>query len=195
MITSTKIHFLLCFIAFFSFSTIAQNTITITLYVDTDKITKDNLNQYDVINFGQDRNIPNEEYEVFIDSAIAANTTIVWVGQAMNGTDEVNIVTFKHEDFQDRTRVSKKLFDKKKFRDRWFKRSKTGGIQNKLIQGLKAGDSEKYTIKFHINKDPKNKPRGFLGVYRPKYKIDPRLTIRIKPKYLPGANNNGKGTE
>ncbi|MDZ4716158.1 MAG: AidA/PixA family protein [Cytophagales bacterium] len=79
----------------------AAEAIEVTLYVDTARIVKPNINPF--CNFGQPATILNEEFT--IDANVG--DTVTWLGVSSNAplTDVVNIVMINHEG-------GKNVFDK-----------------------------------------------------------------------------------
>lgn len=91
-IKSVTLFFASCF--FFTMGLYAQQTNTVTLYVDTEAI-QTNIPDPElggVCDFGQGPSISNEEYSI----SVSLNDVVQWVGVAKNGTDIVNIEQIRY---------------------------------------------------------------------------------------------------
>mgnify|MGYP001123427429 CR=1 FL=1 len=137
------------FISLFSF---AQKTHTITLNVDTGKITKSTVNQYS--NFGQSSNISNEDFTIEVN----LGDTVNWIGvSSSNSNDIVKIESINHQG-------GARVFAKNVLR------GNDNGVVSGLVKKGRAGDSEKYNVKFRVYYNGVNKSKLF--------KIDPKIVIR-----------------
>lgn len=136
----------------FSLSSIAQTTHTITLNVDTGKITRSTVNSYS--NFGQSSSISNEDFTVEVN----LGDIVKWVGvSSSNPNDVVKIESIKH-------RRGKKVFDAGELT------GGNSGVVSGRVKNGSAGDYEKYDIKFRIYYNGTNKSKQF--------KIDPKIVIK-----------------
>ena len=155
---TTKQILNLMLIVVFAFSINSCNcekldTKTITLYVDTDNITRGNLDS--TCNFGQAKGVSNKDFITYV----GLGEEINWVGVSSpsSETDEVYITHIIHK-------KGKKFFNKKELSG---KKKVKGKVKDK---NLKKGDSMKYSIKFTVIKKG-NKPQKFT--------IDPRLIMKL----------------
>lgn len=129
----------------------SQTTHTITLNVDTGKITRTTTNQYS--NFGQPQNISNENFSI----SVKVGDYVEWVGVSSTSEDDtVDIVSINHEG-------GARVFGKNVLN------GADGIVIGKVTEG-REGDSEKYTIKFRVYVNGQAKP----GIF----KIDPKITIK-----------------
>jgi len=122
---------------------------TITLYVDTGSVNKDNLDS--TCNFGQKKEVSNEDFTTLVQ----LDDEITWVGKSSSSpeTDLVEINLVKYDG-------GKKILNKRKLRG-------DTKVVGKVENGNKD-DVEKYKIKFTVFNN---------GIRRGKYKIDPKLQI------------------
>ena len=90
-IISTKI-IAFAFTIFLSGVIYGQQVHTITLNVDTSKVTRDNTST--TCNFGQDPSISNEEYTI----EVSIGDTVEWEGISTSSeNDEIDIISINHE--------------------------------------------------------------------------------------------------
>ncbi|MGK0414054.1 MAG: hypothetical protein ACJA1B_002273 [Polaribacter sp.] len=142
---------LFVFCLLFSNNTTAQTTHTITLNVNTGKITKRTVNQYS--NFGQSSNVSNENYT----TAVKLGDYVEWLGvSSTSEEDTVEIVSINHEG-------GARVFEKNVLKG-------SNGIVIAKVTAGRVGDYEKYTIKFNVYVNGVKKP-GILS-------IDPKITIK-----------------
>lgn len=127
----------------------------VTLYVDTARIVKPNVNPF--CNFGQDPSISNEEF------TIAANIgdTITWQGVSANApsTDIVNIVSINHEG-------GKNVFDKNIIKGDGKTPEK---VTATALYKTDGGEKYKYKISFTVY-NGSNQRNGM-------FHIDPKIEI------------------
>lgn len=129
----------------------SQITHRITLNVDTSQITKQTTNQYS--NFGQPQNISNKDYTIEVN----VGDYVEWVGVSTTSEDDyVDIESINHEG-------GARVFGKNVLN------GSDGVVIAKVTEG-RAGDSEKYTIKFRVYVDGEAKPGIFM--------IDPKIVIK-----------------
>ena len=123
---------LFLFLVLLSTSAIAQTNHVITLRVNTSQITKSTVNQY--ANFGQSNGVSNENYAI----EVRVGDYVEWEGISTTSDDvEVEILSINH---QGGARV--------------FGRNVLNGSNGIVIAQVtegRAGDYEKYTIKFRIS--------------------------------------------
>lgn len=130
----------------------AQETHTITLYVDTSDITKSNANS--VSNFGQDPSISNEDYTVDVN----LGDQVIWQGvSSSSDNDVVEIVSINYEG-------GARVFDKNTIKG-------SDGTVSAVVSAGKKGDEEKYTINFRVIRNGKRLSGTF--------KIDPKIRVRL----------------
>lgn len=146
--------FLACLIAI-GFTTIntlhAQTTHTITLNVDTGKITKRTVNKY--ANFGQTNGVSNENYT----TTVRLGDYVEWVGvSSTSEDDEVAIVSINHQG-------GARVFGKN------ILKGSDGVVMAEVTAG-KAGEFEKYTVKFNVYVNGVKKSGVFI--------IDPKIVIK-----------------
>lgn len=123
------------FILSFSSNSYAQETHTITLYVNTSTI--DDHNTDETCNFGQEAGIENRDYTIEVN----VGDTIIWKGVSTS-SDEVlvNITAINHEG-------GKNVFDQNKLRgDGQVPESVIGTVVNG-----EPGDEDKYKISFKMS--------------------------------------------
>ena len=113
----------------------AQETHTITLYVNTSTVDMDNTDE--TCNFGQESGIENKDFTIWVN----VGDTIIWKGESTS-SDEVlvNIDAINHEG-------GKNVFDKNKLRGDGQVPEKVTGT---VIQGA-PGDEDKYKISFKMS--------------------------------------------
>ena len=148
-ISSKAISFV--FVLFLTLSVSGQQTHTITLNVDTSKVTRTNTNS--TCNFGQDPSISNADYTI----EVSIGDTVEWEGISTSSeNDEIDIISINHEG-------GARLFNRNVLNG-------NGGIVSGIVSVGRAGDSEKYTIKFRVYRNGRRLP----GIF----KIDPKLKVR-----------------
>lgn len=134
-----------------SFSSIAQTKHTITLNVDTGMITKQTVSRY--ANFGQARSITNENYT----TDVRLGDYVEWIGVSTRSeNDDVEIISINHVG-------GARVFGKNVLN------GSNGIVIDKVVAG-RAGDYEKYTVKFHVYVNGVQKSGVFI--------IDPKIVIR-----------------
>jgi hypothetical protein len=129
--------------------------IVITLNVHTDSIDKKDVNAS--CNFGQEEDIPNEEYTV----AANVGDTITWQGVSVNApeTDIVSIVSINHEG-------GKNVFGQNLLQgDRSNPRRVTGRVQFSTPEG----QTYKYKISFTVSNNGSQRNGTFH--------IDPKIEV------------------
>lgn len=129
----------------------AQTIHTITLNVDTGMITKQTVNKY--ANFGQNNGVSNEEYT----TTVKLGDVVKWVGvSSSSGNDLVKITSINHEG-------GARFFNKNVLRG-------SGGIVSATVSTGKAGEYEKYKVKFKVYVNGVKKRGTFM--------IDPKIVIK-----------------
>lgn len=129
----------------------AQTTHTITLNVDTGMITKQTVDKY--ANFGQTDGVSNVDFTIFVE----LGDYVEWVGASSTSEDDtVEIVSINHHG-------GARVFDKNVLNG-------SDGIVIAKVTNGKAGDSEKYTVKFHVYVNGVKKEGVFI--------IDPKIVIK-----------------
>ncbi len=132
-----------------SISVFAQETHTITLYVNTAEISNQDTNAY--CDFGQEEGIPNEEFTITVRNL----DTVIWQGESTSSPDdEVMVNAINHEG-------GKNVFGKNVLKDT---RDNPGVVQEQVVNGV-DGDEQKYKISFKV----KNKNGTFH--------IDPKIKV------------------
>jgi len=120
---------------------------TITLYVNTDSITEQDIDS--TCNFGQPKGVSNKDYTI----NVHVGDDITWVGVSSSGDDKVRIKKIKYvsdTEILNSNEINNALFSKK--------------VHGKVKNG-KKGDVEKYSIEFKIKGNNK------------KFEIDPKLQV------------------
>lgn len=138
----------------FSSMTRPPATIEVTLFVDTDAITAENLSE--TCNFGQPAGISNEDYTI----EAAVGDEIVWKGVSTSDpeNDRVRIFSIEH-------RQGIRAFGRAKLKRQNAEESRVRGI----ISRGKPGEEEKYDLVFFVVQgDERNVQR---------FRIDPKLRI------------------
>lgn len=136
-----------------SISLFAQETHTITLYVNTAEISNQDTNAF--CNFGQGGDIPNEEFTIKVRNL----DTVVWEGVSTSSTDdEVLVNAINHEG-------GKNVFDKNVLKDT---RDNPGVVQGQVVNG-EVGDEQKYKISFKVT----NNGNSRNGTFH----IDPKIKV------------------
>lgn len=128
---------------------LAQETHTVTLYVDTDNITKNTIAEN--ANFGQNVGTTNEDFTIEVNKG----DNIEWVGVSTSDTGEVHIKKIKY-----------------KKGNKLLQRDENDGektVKAKVDKGNK-GDVEEYDISFKIVSSVNNQNRVF--------RIDPKIRIK-----------------
>ena len=152
MKTTNRLFILMTFfILALSGNSYAQETHTITLYVNTSTVDRHNTDE--TCNFGQESGVSNKDFTIEVN----VGDTIIWEGVSTS-SDEVlvNINAINHEG-------GKNVFNKNKLRGDGQVPEKVMGT---VIQGA-PGDEDKYKISFKMS--------NRNGTFH----IDP--VIRIKP--------------
>lgn len=137
--------------ALLTFNAVAQTTHRITLNVDTGEITKQTVNQH--ANFGQADGVSNEDFTIEVN----IGDYVEWVGvSSTSEDDEVEIVSINHQG-------GARVFAKNVLN------GSNGIVVGKVTAG-RAGDSEKYTVKFRVTVNGQRMPGVFI--------IDPKIVIK-----------------
>lgn len=148
--TKTKFKLLIWTFLILPFLVSAQQTRVVTLSVDTENISSQNIAT--TSNFGQTDGSTNEDYTVLVQ----VGDTIVWQGlSSSNATNHiVNVTQINHVG-------GARLFDRNVLNG-------DGGTPERVIGIIsegRSGDEKKYNIKFRLS----NKPGTFI--------IDPKIKV------------------
>jgi hypothetical protein len=136
MKTTNRLFILMTFfILSFSGNSYAQETHTITLYVNTSTVDKHNIDE--TCNFGQESGVSNKDFTI----EVSLGDTIIWEGVSTS-SDEVlvNINAINHEG-------GKNVFDKNKLPG-------DGLVPERVIRTVvngEPGDEDKYKISFKMS--------------------------------------------
>lgn len=131
---------------------IAQRTNIITLEVDTDNVTQDNIEE--TCTFGEPANMSIKDFTY----EVQRGDVIIWQGRpAQPGNGLVRITEFRHDG-------GVELLGKRRIRDT----DNTGVVVGRVVDG-QTGDEEVYFIKFEVRK------RGSQDWNE--YIIDPKLKL------------------
>lgn len=154
---ATKTKLVLFTVVFvIAYSVAAQDTVTVTLNVDTTNLNNQNVDES--CDFGQPFDIPNEEFTI----EVGIDDTVVWEGlSSTSDTDVVEIVSIKHEN-------GPKFFN---FNSNNELGGSSGKVRGRIVRG-QPGQIEKYTIRFRVFRNG----RRVGGTY----KIDPKIVIKTR---------------
>jgi len=131
---------------------IAQRTNIITLEVDTDKVTQDNIEE--TCTFGEPASISIKDFTY----DVQRSDVIIWQGKpAVEGSGLVRITEFKHNS-------GVELLGKRRIRDT----DNTGVVVGRVVEG-QPGDEEVYFIKFEVRKRVSQDWNEYI--------IDPKLKL------------------
>lgn len=132
----------------------AQEEIVITLNVNTGEITTPNIN--DFCNFGQEGDIPNEEYTI----EASIGDTIVWRGVSISSPqDQVLIESINHQG----DRGGRDIFGENRLT------GQDGEVRGTIINGTEEGMDYKYMLSFRVLNN--GETRG--GIFN----IDPKIRV------------------
>ncbi|MBC2839925.1 hypothetical protein [Robiginitalea sp. SC105] len=127
----------------------------VVLYVNTGEIQNPNVNDY--CNFGQDPEIPNEEYTI----TTSVGDFVVWRGQSTsNPNDMVVIESINHEG----DKGGRDIFGQNRLP------GENGVVTGRVLNGTENGVPYKYKLTFRILSN--GEERG--GVFN----IDPKIIVR-----------------
>ena len=131
----------------------AQETKTITLNVNTSEITRSTVNEN--ANFGQSPRISNEDFTI----EVSLDDVVVWKGLSTSSEDDrVEILSINHEGGVSLFNYSRNILKGE------------NGVVSAVVTKGKAGDSDKYTIKFRVYRNGERLPGTF--------QIDPKIVIK-----------------
>lgn len=163
MKTINRFFILIGLVLFFTQSTSAQTTYTITLSVDTEKITKDNLQ--DVCSFKVES--PNQKPILYVGDLtkfiihVDAKDVIIWQGISTNNPtdDEVNIASINYYGGEN-------VFD----REVLYPSEKDPRIVKGTVKKGSKGYEEKYSLKFNVVNSGRTQNITF--------EIDPKISVK-----------------